>query len=72
MLEAAMPEETIFSIFMTAGQSSTINAYEVRVGKLVSTLIGTLNSGTLHLPPNTSDLIEEVQNYEVRISGRQR
>jgi hypothetical protein len=55
---------------MTAGQSSTINAYEVRIGKqqLVSTLVGTLNSGTLHLPPNASDLIEELQNYEVRTS----
>jgi hypothetical protein len=42
----------------------------VHVGKqeLVRTLEGTLNSGTLHLPPDASDLVAELQNYEVRTS----
>ena len=42
----------------------------MHVGKqeLASTLEGTLNSGTLHLPPDASDLVEELQNYEVRTS----
>jgi len=34
----------------------------------VRTLEGTLNSGTLHLPPDASDLVAELQNYEVRTS----
>jgi hypothetical protein len=70
MLQAAMKDESIFSVYMTAGQSSTINEYEAHVGKyqLVSTLVGALNSGTLHLPPDASDLVEELQNYEVRTS----
>jgi len=76
MLEQAMPDETIFSVYMTGGQSTTINQYDVHIGKqeLVSTLVGTLNSGTLHLPPDASDLVEELQNYEVRTSeaGRDR
>jgi hypothetical protein len=52
-----MPEETIFSVYMTSGQSTTINEYDVHIGKqeLVSTLVGTLNGGTLHLPPDASD-----------------
>lgn len=70
MLEQAMPDETMFSIHMTVGQTTTINEYDVHVGKqaLVSTLVGTLNSGTLHLPPDASDLVEELQNYEVHTS----
>lgn len=65
-----MPEETIFSVSITAGQTTTINQYDVHIGKqeLVSTLVGTLNSGTLHLPSDASDLVEELQNYEVRTS----
>jgi hypothetical protein len=65
-----VPEETIFSVSMTAGQTTTINQYDVHIGKqdLVSTLAGTLNSGTLHLQSDASDLVEEVQNYEVRTS----
>jgi len=70
MLEQAMPDETMFSIHMTVGQTTTINEYDVHGGKqaLVSTLVGTLNSGTLHLPPDASDLVEELQNYEVHTS----
>jgi len=47
-----------------------LNKYDVHGGKqaLVNTLAGTLNSGTLYPPPNASDLIEELQNYEVRTS----
>ena len=70
MLAQAMPGETMFSIYMTAGQSERQDKYDVHIGKqaLVSMLVGALNSGTVHLPPGASDLVEELQTYEVRTS----
>ena len=70
MLEQAMPGETTFSIYMTSGQSERQDRYDVHIGKqaLVSMLVAALNSGTLHLPHGASDLVEELQTYEVRTS----
>ena len=55
---------------MTAGRGVRMDDYDVHIGKqaLLSPLVGALNSGTLHVPPDATDLVEEPQNYEVRTS----